>query len=170
MPARPETRAILEKAAADLGLTFTGVASAPAGAALKLDRSASACGIDTAGRAPAAGSAGCSSGTSFRFDVVYAQDTRRWRTRDDRYDVVILTDEAVPDGRDASERADRHPSGVPANDRFVDDRAFTARAEGVRRGWRHADRGRAIDVDRDEAGAAGVERARRDAGAKARGR
>ena len=104
------TRALLEKAAADLGLTFTGVDRLPAGGTMKLRPVR----IGLWDRYGGASSSGwirwLLERFEFPFEVVYAQgldagDLAR------RFDVLILPDEAVPGraGGDAAPRPERLP-------------------------------------------------------------
>ena len=102
--ARPETRAALEKAAADRGLTFTGVAAAPSGAALKLRPVRVALWDRYGGSSSSGWTRWLLERYGFRFDVIYPQDINNGELKT-RYDVVILTDDAVLDERDSSERA-----------------------------------------------------------------
>ena len=101
---RPGTRAILEKAAADLGLTFTGVAAAPSGSALKLRPVRIALWDRYGGSSPSGWTRWLLERYGFRFDVIYAQSIDSGELKD-RYDVVILTNEARLDVRDRSEGA-----------------------------------------------------------------
>ena len=102
--ARRETRAALDKTAADLGLTFSGVAAAPSGAALKLRPVRVALWDRYGGSSSSGWTRWLLERYGFRFDVVYPQDINAGELKR-RYDVVILTDEAVLDERDSSERA-----------------------------------------------------------------
>jgi hypothetical protein len=102
--ARPETRAALEKTAADLGLTFSAVATAPSGAALKLRPVRVALWDRYGGSSSSGWTRWLLERYGFRFDVIYPQDINAGELNR-RYDVVILTDDAVLDERDNSERA-----------------------------------------------------------------
>jgi hypothetical protein len=103
IPATPSTVPVVEKAAADLGLTFTGVETPPAGEALAL-RPVRIGLWDRYGGAVSSGwIRWLLERYEFPFELVYAQaldagDLAR------RFDVLILSDEAVP--ADAS-RSDR---------------------------------------------------------------
>jgi hypothetical protein len=109
VPARRETRAVLEKTAGDLGLTFTGVATAPTGAALKLRPVRIALWDRYGGSSPSGWTRWLLERYGFRFDVIYSQGIDAGDLRS-RYDVVILTDDAVLNARDAIEGlADRLP-------------------------------------------------------------
>jgi hypothetical protein len=108
--ARPSTRAVLQKAAADLGLTFTGVASPPDGAALRLRPVRIGLWDRYGGSSPSGWTRWLLERYEFPFELVYAQtldegDLAR------RYDVIILTDQAVLDerGGDGAPPADRLP-------------------------------------------------------------
>ena len=110
IPARRETRAILEKAAVDLGLTFTGLAKAPGGAALKLRPVRIALWDRYGGSSPSGWTRWLLERYGFQFDVIYAQSIDAGDLRG-RYDVLILTDEATLNARDASENlGDRVPA------------------------------------------------------------
>jgi hypothetical protein len=110
IPARRETRAALEKAAGDLGLTFTGMATAPTGAALKLRPVRIALWDRYGGSSPSGWTRWLLERYGFQFDVIYAQGIDAGNLRG-AYDVLILTDDAVLNARDASEGfADRIPA------------------------------------------------------------
>jgi len=102
--ARPQTRTILEKTATDLGLTFTGIASAPSGGGLKLKPVRVALWDRYGGSSSSGWTRWLLERYGFRFDVIYAQsiDSGEFKSR---YDVVILTDDAVLDARDGSQSA-----------------------------------------------------------------
>jgi hypothetical protein len=102
IPARPDTRAIVQKAAADLGLTFTGVSSHASGRALKLEPVRVALWDRYGGSSSSGWTRWLLERYGFAFDVVYPQTIDAGGLRG-RYDVVILTDDAVLDGRDSSE-------------------------------------------------------------------
>jgi hypothetical protein len=109
VPARRETRAVLEKTAGDLGLTFTGVATAPTGAALKLRPVRIALWDRYGGSSPSGWTRWLLERYGFRFDLIYSQGIDAGDLRS-RYDVVILTDDAVLNARDTMEGlADRLP-------------------------------------------------------------
>jgi hypothetical protein len=109
VPSRPQTRAILDKIAGDLGLTFTGIATAPSGAALRLKPVRIALWDRYGGSSASGWTRWLLERYGFRFDVIYPQSIDSGELRG-RYDVVILTDEALLDARDVSEGvADRVP-------------------------------------------------------------
>jgi Zinc carboxypeptidase len=122
--ARPQTRAILEKTAADLGVTFTGMTSRPSGAALRLRPVRVALWDRYGGSSPSGWTRWLLERYGFRFDVIYAQDVDAGELKR-RYDVVILTDDAVLDDRDSSARATdippeyRHTTGVLTTSRSL---------------------------------------------------
>ena len=107
IPARSETRAMLEKVAADLGLTFSGAAAPPAGPAMKLKPVRIALWDRYGGSTSSGWLRWLLERYGFHFDVVYAQAIDAGELKD-RYDVLILTDDARLDARDGSE-ADRVP-------------------------------------------------------------
>jgi hypothetical protein len=121
--ARPETRALLEKTAVDIGVTFTSTASAPSGPALKLRPVRIALWDRYGGSSPSGWTRWLLERFEFRFDVVYAQNIDADELKG-RYDVLILTDEAVLDGRDSSERA----GDIPAEYRHMTGALTTARS------------------------------------------
>ncbi len=106
--ARLETRAALEKTAADLGVTFTGVAAAPSGPAVRLRPARVALWDRYGGSSSSGWTRWLLERYGFRFDVIYPQDINDGELKT-RYDVVILTDDAVLDERDSSERATNIP-------------------------------------------------------------
>jgi len=104
IPARPDTRARLEKLAADLGLTFTGAAAPPSGPALRLRPARIALWDRYGGSSPSGWTRWLLERYGFRFDVIYAQAIDAGDLKA-RYDVLILTDEAKLDARDGSASA-----------------------------------------------------------------
>jgi zinc carboxypeptidase len=108
IPARPTTRAILEKAAGDLGLTFTGVDRAPAGEALKLRPVRIGLWDRYGGSSSSGWTRWILERFEFPFEVTYV------RTLDEgnlaaRYDAIVLTDEATVSAVDDAPRDDRVP-------------------------------------------------------------
>lgn len=96
--ARASTRPILQKAASDLGLTFTGIPDAPSGEALKLRPVRIGLADTTGGSVPSGWMRWILERYEFPFDVVSPQmleagDLGR------RYDVLILPDDVMPDVR-----------------------------------------------------------------------
>ena len=109
IPARPDTRALLEKLASDLGLTFTSVAAPPSGPAMKLRPVRIALWDRYGGSSPSGWTRWLLERYGFRFDVVYAQAIDAGELKG-RYDVLILTDDARLDARDGSDSvSDRVP-------------------------------------------------------------
>jgi hypothetical protein len=109
VPARPRSRAILETAAADLGVVVTGVGTAPAGPALKLRPVRIGLWDVYGGSSPSGWTRWILERFGFAFDVVYAQtldagDLAR------RYDVIILPSDATMDARGGD--------GAPPRDRL----------------------------------------------------
>ena len=147
VPSRPGTRAILEKTAADLGLTFTGIAAAPSGGALKLRPVRIALWDRYGGSSPSGWTRWLLERYGFRFDVIYAQSIDAGELKE-RYDVVILTDEARAGRQRPKRGCCRHSPRVPAYDRLADEGPFAAAVEAVCRGGRHGDRGWPFDGDR----------------------
>jgi hypothetical protein len=110
IPARRGTRTVLGKIAADLGLTFTGLPAPPTGAALKLAPVRIALWDRYGGSSPSGWTRWLLERYGFQFDMIYAQSIDAGDLRG-RYDVVILTDDAVLNARDTSDGlADRIPS------------------------------------------------------------
>ena len=102
IPARPTTRAILQKQATELGVTFTGVAAAPAGEALKLRPARIGLWDRYGGSSPSGWTRWMLERYGFPFEVVYAQALDAGDLAS-RYDVLVLTDEAVLDPRRGSD-------------------------------------------------------------------
>ena len=98
IPARSTTRAILQKAAVDRGLTFIGVTEPPSGDALKLRPVRIGLWDRYGGSSPSGWTRWLLERYEFPFEVVYAQTLDAGMLAD-RFDVLILTDEAVLDGR-----------------------------------------------------------------------
>ena len=92
--ARDSTRALLQKAAAELGLAFTGVAAAPAGEALKLRPIRVGLWDRYGGSSPSGWTRWMLERYDFPHEVVYAQ-TLDAGNLSARYDAIILTDEAL---------------------------------------------------------------------------
>ncbi|HVQ15041.1 MAG TPA: M14 metallopeptidase family protein, partial [Vicinamibacterales bacterium] len=134
IPAHPDTRALLEKLASDLGLTFTSVGAPPSGPAMKLRPVRIALWDRYGGSSPSGWTRWLLERYGFRFDVVYAQAIDAGELKG-RYDVLILTDEARLDARDGSDgTSDRVPQeyrqttgslstarSLPRLKQFVDD-------------------------------------------------
>jgi hypothetical protein len=109
VPARPDTRALLEKLASDLGLTFTGVASPLSGPGMKLRPVRIALWDRYGGSSSSGWTRWLLERYGFRFDLVYAQAIDAGAL-DGHYDVLILTDDARLDARDGSDgSAERVP-------------------------------------------------------------
>lgn len=98
-----ETSSILQKAAAELGVTASGVASRPSSPMLKINRAR--IGLwDRYGGAPTSGwIRWILERHEFPFERVYAQTLDRGTLRS-RYDVLIFPDDAVPSSSPAPER------------------------------------------------------------------
>ena len=94
IPAKPSTLAVLQKAAADLGLSFTGVPLALQGDALKLRPVRIGLWDRYGGSSPSGWTRWLFERFEFPFELVYVQtlDTGNLASR---YDVIVLTDEAV---------------------------------------------------------------------------
>ncbi len=92
--AKPSTRALLQKAAADIGLTFTGVTSAPKGDALKLRPVRIGLWDRYGGSSPSGWTRWLFERFEFPFEVVYVQTLDEGNLAR-RFDVIILTSEAV---------------------------------------------------------------------------
>jgi hypothetical protein len=109
IPSRPATRPLLETLAADLGLTFTGVAHAPPGDGLKLKPVRIALWDKYGGSPPSGWTRWLLERYGFAFDLIYPQAIDAGELKA-RYDVLILTDEAELDARDRSNTVDRMPA------------------------------------------------------------
>jgi hypothetical protein len=98
VPARPATHALLRRAAADLGVSFTSVAMPPPGAALKLRPVRIGLWDQYGGSIASGWTRFILERFEFPFERVYAQgldagDLAR------RFDVIVLPDDAVPSNR-----------------------------------------------------------------------
>ena len=105
-------RAVLTRAAAELGVTVTPVAARPAGDSVPVARRASASWTSTAARCRPGGSAGCSSSTSSRSRSC----SRRCSTPaslNARYDVLIVADDLIPAPGRRSRASAVDPATVP---------------------------------------------------------
>jgi hypothetical protein len=94
IPRRPTTHAVIQKAAADLGLTFTGVAAPPQGRALELRPVRIGLWDRYGGSSPSGWTRWLFERFEFPFEVVYAQ-TLDGGNLASRYDVIVLTSEAT---------------------------------------------------------------------------
>jgi Zinc carboxypeptidase len=133
IPAKPTTRAILQKAASDLGLSFNGVATAPPGDALKLRPVRIGLWDRYGGSSPSGWARWILERYEFPFEIAYVQRLDAGNLIGS-YDVIVLTDEAVTSGVDASPPVDQLPPEyrattgslsrartVPALKKFVED-------------------------------------------------
>ena len=124
VPAEPSSRRVLERAAAELGLSVTGVHEAPAGDALRL----SPVRVGLWDRYGGSSSSGwirwLLERYEFPFEVVYAQDLEEERLAD-RFDVLILSDEARLDAARAT--VEPSPDRLPAEYRRRTGTITTAR-------------------------------------------
>ena len=130
---KPTTRAVLQKAAADLGLTFVGVAAPPAAEALKLRPVRIGLWDRYGGSSPSGWTRWILERYEFPFELTFVQRLDAGNLTS-RYDVIILTDEATTNGVDEAPSADRVPQEyrattgtlsraktVPALKQFVED-------------------------------------------------
>ena len=106
VPGRSTTRAILEKVAADSGLTFTAAARAPAGEALKLQPVRIGLWDRYGGSSASGWTRWILERFEFPFELTYAQTLDAGNLAA-RYDVIILTDDATVNARDEA------PASVP---------------------------------------------------------
>jgi hypothetical protein len=100
VPARPDTLALLTKAAAELGVSVTSVASRPAGDAIKLRPVRIALWDRYGGSMPSGWIRWLLEQYEFPFEVVFPQTLDAGNLKS-KYDVIILPDGAVP-GRGAA--------------------------------------------------------------------
>jgi hypothetical protein len=105
---KPTTRAVLQKAAADLGLTFVGVAAPPATETLKLRPVRIGLWDRYGGSSPSGWTRWILERYEFPFDVTFVQRLDAGNLTS-RYDVIILTDEATTNAVDEAPAADRVP-------------------------------------------------------------
>jgi hypothetical protein len=130
--AKPTTRSILQRAAADLGLTFIGVEKPPTGDALKLRPVRVGLWDRYGGSSPSGWTRWILERYEFPFGLTYVQ-TLDAGNLIGRYDVIIFTDEATI-GIDETQASDRVPAEyramtgsisrartVPALKQFVED-------------------------------------------------
>jgi Zinc carboxypeptidase len=109
VPARPDTWALLTKAAAELGVSVASVASRPAGDAIKLRPVRIALWDRYGGSMPSGWIRWLLEQYEFPFDVVYPQMLDAGNLKS-KYDVIILPDGAVPGrGRAASSGFESEP-------------------------------------------------------------
>jgi hypothetical protein len=94
IPAKPSTLAVLQKAAVDLGLSFTGVPLALHGDALKLRPVRIGLWDRYGGSSPSGWTRWLFERFEFPFELVYVQALDAGSLAS-RYDVIVLTDEAV---------------------------------------------------------------------------
>ena len=110
VPSKSSTLAVLQKAAADLGLSFTGVRLAPQGDALKLRPVRIGLWDRYGGSSPSGWTRWLFERFEFPFEVVYAQTLDAGKLAS-RFDVIVLTSEAVfARGLDESPAPDRLPA------------------------------------------------------------
>jgi hypothetical protein len=108
IPARATTRAILQKAASDLGLTFTGVPAAPTGEALKLRPVRVGLWDRYGGSSPSGWMRWILERYEFPFELTYVQTLDAGQLAG-RYDVIILSDDAVTTAVDEAPDVPRVP-------------------------------------------------------------
>jgi hypothetical protein len=101
--AKPSTAAVLQKAAADFGLSFTGVTTRPAGALYKLTRPRIALWDQYGGSMPSGHLRWLLEQFEFEFDVVYPATLDAGNLRA-KYDVILF-----PDGRAGASAGSRVP-------------------------------------------------------------
>src|SRR5262245_32626526 len=106
--AKPTTRSILQKAAADLGVNFVGVASAPITETLKLRPVRIGVWDRYGGSRPSGWVRWIIARYEFPFELTYVQRLDAGNLGG-RYDVIILTDEATTRAVDEAPVADRVP-------------------------------------------------------------
>jgi hypothetical protein len=96
IPAKPTTAAVLQKAAADLGLSFAGVAQKPAGLTYKLSKPRIALWDQYGGSMPSGHVRWLLEQFEFEFDVVFppAIDAGGLRAK---YDVILFPDGGIPE-------------------------------------------------------------------------
>jgi hypothetical protein len=110
VPRRPTTLAVILKAAADLGLTFTGVAMPPQGRALELRPVRIGLWDRYGGSSSSGWTRWLFERFEFPFEVVYAQ-TLDAGNLSSRYDVIVLPSDA---SLSRAFNDDAPPSGLPA--------------------------------------------------------
>jgi hypothetical protein len=114
--ARPSTAAVLQKAAADFGLSFTGVTARPAGALYKLTKPRIALWDQYGGSMPSGHLRWLLEQFEFDFDVIYpaALDAGNLKAK---YDVILFPDGGIPETdqqRGGFGGAPPRPEDIPA--------------------------------------------------------
>jgi len=94
--AKPSTAAVLQKAAADFGLTFTGVTSRPAGTLYKLAKPRIALWDQYGGSMPSGHTRWLLEQFEFDFEVIYPQTLDAGNLKA-KYDVIIFPDGGIPE-------------------------------------------------------------------------
>ncbi|MEZ5285649.1 MAG: M14 family metallopeptidase [Vicinamibacterales bacterium] len=94
--AKPSTTAVIQKAATDLGLSFTGVTSRPAGALYKLTKPRIALWDQYGGSMPSGHVRWLLEQFEFDFDVIYPQALDAGNLKA-RYDVILFPDGGIPE-------------------------------------------------------------------------
>jgi hypothetical protein len=94
--ARPSTAAVLQKAAADFGLSFTGVTSRPAGALYKLTKPRIALWDQYGGSMPSGHLRWLLEQFEFDYEVVYSETLDAGNLRA-KYDVLLFPDGGIPE-------------------------------------------------------------------------
>ncbi len=96
IPARPSTAAVLNKAADDLGLSFTAVTEKPAGAIYKLTKPRIALWDQYGGSIPSGWVRWILEQYEFDFDIVYPKTLDAGNLRA-KYDVILFPDGGIPE-------------------------------------------------------------------------
>ena len=144
--AKPSTAAVLQKAAADFGLTFTGVTSRPAGALYKLTKPRIALWDQYGGSMPSGHTRWLLEQFEFDFEVIYPQTLDAGNLKA-KYDVILFPDGGIPETDNAGGGFGGRPAhaaggagGVPRAPGPRHHRQDGAAAEALRRRGRR-DRG-----------------------------
>jgi hypothetical protein len=110
--AKPSTRAVLERAAAELGLNFTAVASRPSGATYRLTKPRIALWDQYGGSMPSGHVRWLLEQYEFDFDVVYPQQLDAGNLRA-KYDVILFPDGGIPERDGAGQGGGGFGGGQP---------------------------------------------------------
>ena len=154
---RPSTRAAVDKLAADLGVSFEGVAAAPSGQTQKLRKLRIGLADRYGGSMPSGWTRFLLEQFEFPFEVVFPK-TLDAGNLSSRFDVLIFPSDLVPtgEGRGAGSRHScrGRSGGVPRSARLDYGGGHRAATEEIPRGRRNDCRRRALRRTRAPAGAA----------------
>jgi hypothetical protein len=117
IPAKASTAAVLQKAATDLGLSFTAVAARPTGMLYKLQKPRLALWDQYGGSMPSGHVRWLLEQHEFDFDVIYPQTLDAGNLRA-KYDVILFPDGGIPEGGPARGFGGRQPAPQEIPDEY----------------------------------------------------